>query len=109
MVVNPASGVVYVSNTDANNMDRFEGFGNPNLRGELHKAGISILSGASTATGGHLNKHIDSAPAVAPAAVNAASLGIPTEMAINATGSTLYLAAFGSQEIGVFDTTALAN
>ena len=27
MVVNPATGVVYVSNTDANNMDRFEGFG----------------------------------------------------------------------------------
>ena len=34
------------SNTDANNMDRFEGFGTPNLRGELHKARISILTGS---------------------------------------------------------------
>ena len=38
MVVNPVTGAVYVSNTDANNMDRFEGFGTPNLRGELQAA-----------------------------------------------------------------------
>ena len=102
MVVNPDPNnpVVYVSNTDSNNMDRFEGFGPTNLRGELHKARISILSGTSTVTIRHLNKHIDYAPDVAPTAVNAASLGIPTEMAITSDGSTLYLAAFGSQEIG---------
>jgi YVTN family beta-propeller protein len=108
MVVNPVSGAVYVSNTDANNMDRFEGFGDPNLRGELHKARISILTGTSTVSPRHLNPHIDYAPAVAPADVNARSLGIPTEMAINSTGSTLYLAAFGSQEVGIIDTAALA-
>ena len=79
MIVNPVSGAVYVTNTDANNMDRFEGFGTPNLRGELHKARISILTGTSTVTPRHLNKHIDYGPAVAPAAVNQASLGIPTE------------------------------
>jgi hypothetical protein len=97
-----------VSNTDANNMDRFEGFGTPNLRGELHKARISILSGTSTVATRHLNKHIDYAPAVAPLAVNQASLGIPTDMAITSNGSTLYVAAFGSQEIGIVDTAALA-
>ena len=37
---------MYVSNTDANNMDRFEGFCTPNLRGELHSARITILSGS---------------------------------------------------------------
>jgi YVTN family beta-propeller protein len=108
MVVNPASGVVYVSNTDANNFDRFEGFGTPNLRGELHKARISILSGTSTVATRHLNKQIDYAPAVAPLAVNQASLAIPTEMAVTSDGSTLYLAAFGSQEIGIIDTAKLA-
>ncbi|HTO53254.1 MAG TPA: hypothetical protein VMR50_07695 [Myxococcota bacterium] len=108
MVVNPMSGVVYVSNTDANNMDRFEGFGDPNLRGELHKARISILSGTSTVDTRHLNKHIDYAPAVAPTSVNQASLGIPTDMAITQNGQTLYLAAFGSGEIGVINTAALA-
>jgi YVTN family beta-propeller protein len=108
MAVNPVSGVVYVSNTDANNMDRFEGFGTPNLRGELHKARISILSGGATVLTRHLNKHIDYAPAVADASVNQASLGIPTDLAVSADGATLYLAAFGSQSLAIIDTAALA-
>ncbi|MFI5281356.1 MAG: YncE family protein, partial [Gemmatimonadales bacterium] len=109
MVVSPvAPHVVYVSNTDANNMDRFEGFGATNLRGELHKARISILSGGSSVSARHLNKHIDYGPAVAPPEVNAASLGIPTDMAITSDGSTLYVAAYGSQEIGIVGTAALA-
>ncbi len=108
MVVNPVSGAVYVSNTDANNMDRFEGFGATSLRGELHKARISILTGTSTVSPRHLNKHIDYGPAVAPPGTNEASLGIPTEMAITSDGSTLYLAAYGSQAIGIIGTAALA-
>jgi YVTN family beta-propeller protein len=108
MVVNPVSGVVYVSNTDANNMDRFEGFGTPNLRGELHKARISILSGTSTVSTRHLNKHIDYDDDDPPLDVNQRSLGIPTDMAVTSDGNTLYVAAYGSQEIGVIGTTALA-
>jgi YVTN family beta-propeller protein len=108
MAVNPVSGVVYVSNSDANNMDRFEGFGATSLRGELHRAAISILSGASTVVTRRLNKHIDYGPAVAPPSVNAASLGIPTDMAVSSDGNTLYVAAFGSQEVGVINTAALA-
>ena len=107
MVVNPVSGVVYVSNTDANNMDRFEGFGTPNLRGELHKARITLLSGSSVSPR-NLNTQIDYDAVVPPAAVNAASLGIPTEMAVTSDGATLYVAAFGSGEIGIVDTAALA-
>ncbi|HTO06736.1 MAG TPA: hypothetical protein VMR86_06730 [Myxococcota bacterium] len=117
MAVNPISGVVYVSNTDANNFDRFEGGADPNttppepnLRGELHKARISILSGSSTVATRHLNKHIDYtlAPVSVPASMNQKSLGIPTDMAVTQNGATLYLAAFGSQEVGVIDTVALA-
>src|SRR5262245_34125773 len=109
MAVNPVSGAVYVSNTDANNMDRFEGFSTPNLRSELHKARISLLTGTPTVTPRHLNKHSDYSLAVAPPAVNAASLALPTDLAVTSDGSTLYVAAFGSQAIGVFDTNALAN
>jgi YVTN family beta-propeller protein len=117
MAVNPVSGVVYVSNTDANNFDRFEGGGDPNtappepnLRGELHHARISILSGSSTVATRHLNKHIDYslAPSSVPASTNQKSLGIPTDMAVTSNGATLYVAAFGSQEIGIIDTVALA-
>ena len=116
MAVNPMSGSVYVTNTDANNMDRFEGGADPNvaapepnLRGELHKARISILSGTSTVATRHLNKHIDYtlAPVSVPASMNQKSLGIPTDMAVTSDGATLYVAAFGSQELGVIDTAAL--
>ena len=107
MVVSP-NGILYVSNTDANNMDRFEGFGTPNLRGELHKARISILSPGGSVSTRLLNKHIDYSLAVAPAATNAASLGIPTDLAISADATTLYVAAFGSGEIGIIDTAKLA-
>ena len=117
MAVNPSSGVVYVSNTDANNFDRFEatdarftatdGSKEPNVRGELHHARISILSGTSTVDVRHLNKHIDYT-VTAPLSVNQASLGIPTDMAVTKDGTTLYLAAFGSGEIGVINTAKLA-
>ena len=108
MVVDPTTGTVYVSNTDANNLDRFEGFGTPNLRGELHRAQISLLSPAGGVTTRRLNPQIDYGPAVAPASVNAASLGIPTDLALTADGSTLYVAAFGSGEVGVVSTAKLA-
>jgi mono/diheme cytochrome c family protein len=55
-----------------------------------------------------LNKHIDYAPAVAPLAVNQASLGIPTDLAITSDGTTLYVAAYGSQEVGIVGTAALS-
>ena len=47
MVVNPASGKVYVANTDANNLERFEGpgiFAGHSLRGHLHENRITVLT-----------------------------------------------------------------
>src|SRR6185436_17193660 len=61
MAVNPVSGKVYVSNTEARNEVRFEGpgvFGGTTVRGHLHEARVTILNGA-TVTPRHLNKHID--------------------------------------------------
>jgi len=107
LAVNPVSGAVYVSNTDANNMDRFEGFSTPSLRGELHRARISILSG-STVSPRNLNPHIDYDAISPPQAVNDASLGIPTDLAVSPDGSTLYVAAFGSGKVGILSTAALA-
>ena len=37
------------------------------------------------------------------------SVALPTDMAITSDGATLYVAAFGSSKIGVFDTTSLEN
>ncbi len=113
MVVNPVSGKVYVSNTEARNEVRFEGpgiHGGSTVRGHLHESRITVLDGSSVLPR-HLNKHIDYSACCAalPNAENDRSLAQPLDMALTADGSTLYVAAFGSGKIGVFSTAALEN
>ena len=87
MAVNPVSGNVYVSNTDAHNQVRREGpgvFGCPpgvptpcTVQGHLAEANISVLSG-TTSTMIHLNKQINYSVLPAPAGVAQKSLATPT-------------------------------
>jgi DNA-binding beta-propeller fold protein YncE len=110
MAVNPVSGAVYVSNTEARNEVRFEGpgtFGGSTVQGDLAESRVTILSGANVLPR-HLNKHIVYSTRPAPAGVKDHSLATPTGMAVSPDGMTLYVAAFGSSKIGVFDTAALA-
>ncbi|HWU88051.1 MAG TPA: beta-propeller fold lactonase family protein [Kofleriaceae bacterium] len=112
MIVNPASGKVYVANTDANNTDRFEGpgvFTGHSLRGHLHENRISVLSPGGGVAARHLNKHIDYRTCCAPIpnAENARSLALPQGMAVTGNGATLYVAALGSDKVGVFSTAQL--
>jgi len=111
MTTNPMTGNVYVSNAESNNHVRFEGpgvIGGSTVQGHLAEYRITVLSGASV-TPRHLNKHIDYAVTPAPPGVKAHSLATPMEMAVTADGSTLYVAAFGSSKIGIFNTTQLEN
>ncbi|WP_437599501.1 hypothetical protein WMF28_42425 [Sorangium sp. So ce590] len=113
MVVNPANGKVYVSNTEAFNLDRFEGpgtFAGSSVRGHLHESRITVLGGGA-ALPRHLNKHIDYATCCAPVPnpENAKSLATPVDMAVTSDGSKLYVAAFGSSKIGVFTTAELES
>ena len=55
----------------------------------------------------HLNKHIDYNQLPAPAGTKEHSLATPLGMAVSPDGATLYVAAFGSSRIGVFNTVAL--
>lgn len=115
MVTNPASGKLYVSNTEAFNNVRFEGpgkFGGHTVQGHLAETHVTVISG-STVTPIHLNKHIDytklaGSPGFDPTAKDH-SLATPLDMAVSSDGKTLYVAAFGSSKVGVFDTTALEN
>jgi DNA-binding beta-propeller fold protein YncE len=113
MAVDPLSGALYVSNTEANNLDRFEGFSSAhgNLRGELHRARISVIDGSGV-TPRRLNKHLgllgEYAAESAPGASDA-SLATPTDLALSADGATLYVAAFGSRKVGVFSTAELQD
>jgi DNA-binding beta-propeller fold protein YncE len=110
MAVNPVSGKVYVSNTEARNDLRFEGpgtFAGTSLRGHLHESRITVLSAAGVAPR-HLNKHINYTAADQGNAKDK-SLAQPLGMAVTSDGSKLYVAAFGSSRIGIYDTAALEN
>ncbi|WP_129346742.1 hypothetical protein [Sorangium cellulosum] len=113
MAVNPVNGKVYVANTDANNMQSFEGpglYAGSSLRGHLAESRITVLGPGSVAPR-HLNKHIDYSTCCAPLpnAENEKSLAFPQEMAVTSDGATLYVAALGSSKIGVFSTAQLEN
>jgi YVTN family beta-propeller protein len=114
MIVNPVNGKVYVANTDANNTDRFEGpgtFAGHSLRGHLHENRITVLTPGGGVAARHLNKHINynSCCAPVPNAENARSLALPQGMAVTGNGATLYVAALGSDKVGVFSTAQLES
>ncbi len=113
MIVNPVNGKVYVSNTEARNEVRFEGsrpVGStiPTVQGRLHQSRITVLDG-STVLPRHLNKHVDYSIVPSPTGTKDKSLAQPMDMAISNDGATLYVAAFGSSKVGVFNTVQLEN
>jgi DNA-binding beta-propeller fold protein YncE len=112
MAVNPVNGKIYVANTEANNAARFEGpgtFAGHSLRGRLHESRITVLAPGGGVAARRLNKHIDydSCCAPIPNSENDRSLALPQGMAVSGNGSTLYVAALGSDKVGVFSTAQL--
>jgi YVTN family beta-propeller protein len=115
MAVNPRTGKLYVSNTEANNLTRFEGpgkFGGSTVQGNIAQTRVTVIDNG-TVLPRHLNKHIDYSKLAGSAGFDATaknySLATPTEMAVSSDGKTLYVAAFGSSKIGVFDTASLED
>ncbi len=100
VAVNPATGLLWVTNTDARNLTRFE----PNLRGHLVQTRISIVNSVSGAiTFADLNSHINYGVTPGPPAEIQQSLAHPGQGAFNAAGTTYYVAAFGSGKVGVLN------
>jgi len=124
MIVNPVlppathSGEIYVSNTDSHNEVRREGpgsFGCPQgvptpctVQGHLAESNITVLSGGTTKMI-HLNNQISYHTLPAPNGVAQESLATPTGLAVSADGTMLYVAAFGSSKVGVFNITDLES
>ncbi len=117
MAVNPITGKIYVSNTDAQNHVRFEGpgtlagpikpVGEPaTVRSNLAQARVTVLDGANVLPR-HLNKHINYSLHPAGFGVKEKSNANPMGMIVSPDGNTLYIASFGSGKVGVFDTGAL--
>jgi hypothetical protein len=116
MVVNTVTGLVYVTNTELPNHIIFEGPGNHGgntVQGHLSESRITVLNPANgNVDPQHLNQHIDYAnlhtdPGADHTAINAQktdSLATPLQPVVSRDGSKLYVAAYGSAKIGVFDT-----
>jgi len=110
MAVNPVTGRLYVTNTEAQNQVRFEGTrpaSGPGstfstVLGRQHQTRVTVIDPlAGTVSPRHLNKHIDYALSPAPPAVRTRSLALPRGIAVSADGTTLYLAAAGSGKVAV--------
>ncbi|MCX2978452.1 hypothetical protein EYC82_13885 [Halieaceae bacterium IMCC11814] len=120
MVVNPATGAVYVTNTESPNHIRFEGpgdHGGSTVQGHLSETRITVLSGAGVDPQ-HLNQHIDYGllhtdhNATTSATIDSYkphSLATPLQVVVNAAGDKVYMAAYGSGKIGVFNASDIED
>jgi len=100
--VQPGTGKIYVPNTEARNMVRFE----PRVRGHVVDNRLSVVNPAAgnTVSVVDLNTHIDrnSDPAT-NLAERQASVSQPGMMVWRADGSTAYLTAIGSRKLFAVD------
>jgi YVTN family beta-propeller protein len=100
LAVHPVTGQVWVSNTEALNLKRFE----PNLKGQFERNRVSIVNpGTGAVTAVHLNAHINYANAAGDPGERDLSLAQPTDLRILPNGTKAYVAALGSNKVGVLD------
>ncbi len=104
LAVNPGSGEVWVTNTDALNHVEHE----PKLRGHFVQSRITRLiprAGAPsfTVSPDHLNSHVDYSVSPGPESEIALSLSEPTDIVFSSDGSRAYVAAFGSSMVAELD------
>ncbi|HEY3303347.1 MAG TPA: hypothetical protein VGL70_07410, partial [Candidatus Binatia bacterium] len=103
MAVRPASGEIWVANTEAANFIPQE----ERLRAKFSESRITRIFPA--AGGGHkiqavdLNPHIDRSVAAGSPSEREVSLAQPLDLAFQPDGGEAYVAAFGSKKIGVLD------
>jgi YVTN family beta-propeller protein len=101
VAVNPNSGMVYVSNIDALNLVMYE----TALNGHFVNNQISTVNPANGKTEIYdLNPNIDYGTLPNPSAI-ATTLGMPTAVVFDPAGVNLYIAAFGTDRVGIFNTT----
>jgi YVTN family beta-propeller protein len=99
ILVHPVTGTLYVTNMEASNEIRFE----PNLKGKFSKNRITtIVPGTGVVTPIHLNPHINYGAPGDPVE-RSLSLALPLDMDVSSAGMEIYVAALGSDKVGVLD------
>ncbi|HEX9104047.1 MAG TPA: hypothetical protein VF997_17670, partial [Polyangia bacterium] len=103
MAVNPVSGKLYVTNTDAHNDVRFEGPLPTSVRGKIVDSRISVLDPTSGAlVHDNLNSHLAGGnpdPTL--------SRAFPQDIAVSSDGKKVYVVAQGSAKLAIYDSAAL--
>lgn len=118
IAVNPVSGRLYVTNTELPNHVLFEGpgGGGSTVQGHLSETRITVINpGTGAVTPRHLNKHINYSNLHTDGGANHTaienqkdhSLATPMQPIVTADGSKIYVPAFGSSRIGVFNTAEI--
>ncbi len=100
LAVQPTTGTLYVANTDARNLVRFE----PTLRGHIVDNRVTRITTASTPviTPVDLNPGIDYS--VLPnASAKSTALAQPTDLVFEPSGSFAWVAAFGTDRVARID------
>jgi YVTN family beta-propeller protein len=107
VAVHPTTGELWVANTDARNVVRFE----PNLRGHLVQTRITRVNPSTGAVVGvnDLNPNINYSVSPGPAAEIANSLSQPGDGVFKSDGSTFYVTAFGSSKVGVVNASGVVT
>jgi len=101
LAVNPVTGDLWVANTDALNLVRFE----PNLRGHFINSQLTrITIGAGMVTPFDLNPNIDYSILPNPAALSIA-LSQPAGTVFDPSGAFMWTAAFGTDRVAKVDTS----
>ncbi len=112
IAVNPVSGALYVSNYEARNLERFEGDdrtdGKLSVNGRFIRNQITVIKNGQVLPR-NLNKHLVDAQTLGSPGDSQRSLAMPLQMQVSDNGQTLYLAAYGSSKIGVFNVDQLEN
>ncbi len=100
VAVNPSTGDVYVSNTNARNVIQFQ----PNLQGHWIDNQITQIQPSGHATAYDLNPGIDYTLLPNPAAL-ATALSQPAAMRFDPSGKCLWVAAFGTDRVANVSST----
>jgi DNA-binding beta-propeller fold protein YncE len=106
LAVQPGSGEIWVSNTEAFNLIPYE----PRLSGRFAENRITrIIPQSDSTLRGHavnLNSHVEPSRPADPGALRELSLAQPLQIVFQSDGKRAYVAAFGSKKIAVLDQNA---
>ena len=98
IAIHPKTEDLYIANTDARNLIQFE----PNLKGHVVDNRVTRLSVSDARTFFDLNPGIDYDVLPNPEAL-ANALAQPTALTFDKEGANLFVAAFGTDRIGILD------